>query len=103
MGPSEFATSVNDKAEAINPTDTFPRNVEAVYAVFPFAGMEKGLSFMTVWYHNGVEFRRDESEWQWGAAASRSYIYVLPPGVGEYKLELRVNGSVLATGLFEIR
>ena len=102
MGPIQFAADITADIEAINPVSVFPRDAEAVYAVYPFNGMEKGLDFTAVWYKNGVELVRDESEWQFGDEA-RSYSFMVPRGVGLYKLELYVNDSILATSLFEIR
>jgi len=64
--------------------------------------MVDGLDFSAVWYQNGVELWRDEQKWRWGNKA-QFYSYLNPPGEGLYKLELYVNDSVVATGLFEIR
>lgn len=102
MGPIQFATGVTRDVQAINPGDRFPASVKSVYAVYPFTGMKDGLAFSVVWYQNGVELLREEADWQWGMKA-RSYTYLNPPGEGLYKVELYVNDSVLATGLFEIR
>ena len=88
--------------EAINPGDFFPQDTESVYAVYPYTGMVDGLDFTAVWYQNGVELWRDEQKWRWGNKA-QFYSFLNPPGEGLYKLELYVNDSVVATGLFEIR
>lgn len=102
MGPIQFSTEITDQIEPINPRDIFLQDVETIYAVYPYSGMQNGLNFRAVWYQNGVEFARDERQWEWGDQA-RSYSYLVPPGEGLYKLELYVNDSILATGLFEIR
>jgi len=102
MGPIEFATGITPEVEAVNPDDNFPDGSETIYAVYPFSGMEKGLDFTAVWYKDGAELVRDEGQWQYGDEA-RSYNFLVPRGAGLYKLELYVNDSVMATGLFEIR
>ncbi|MBE7550918.1 MAG: hypothetical protein HS126_07555 [Anaerolineales bacterium] len=102
MGPIQFAADITPNIDAINPTDFFPQGTESVYAVYPYSGMVNGLNFAAVWYQNGVELWRDEQEWRWGSKA-QFYSFLNPPGEGLYKLELYVNDSVVATGIFEIR
>lgn len=102
MGPIQFAADITPNIEAINPGDFFPQNTESVYAVYPYTGMVDGLDFAAVWYQNGVELWRDEQKWRWGDNA-QFYSFLNPPGDGLYKLELYVNDSVVATGIFEIR
>jgi hypothetical protein len=102
MGPIQFATDITPNIEAINPDDFFSQNTEAVYAVYPYSGMVDGVDFAAVWYQNGAELWRDEQKWRWGSTA-QFYSFLNPPGEGLYKLELYVNDSVVATGLFEVR
>lgn len=102
MGPIQFAADITPNIEAINPGDFFPQNTESVYAVYPYSGMVDGVDFAAVWYQNGVELWRDEQKWRWGDNA-QFYSFLNPPGDGLYKLELYVNDSVVATGIFEIR
>jgi hypothetical protein len=79
----------------------FPDGTATVYASYPFSGMSKGLEFSVVWYKNGVELIRDETEWQFGDKAY-SYTFITPRGPGLYKLELYINDTVAATKLFEV-
>lgn len=102
IGPIEFASGITRDVQAINPNRRFPASIHSIYAVYSYSGMENGLDFTAVWYRNGVEVSRGSEEWRWGVKAS-SYSYFNPPGEGLYKLELYINDSVLATGLFEIR
>ena len=102
MGPLQFATEITDDAEALDASDLFPIGVSTIYAVFPYSGMEDGLDFRVIWYQNGTELWRDESEWEWGDEA-RFFSFFNSPTEGLYKVELRVNDSILATGLFEVR
>jgi hypothetical protein len=64
--------------------------------------MQNGVTFITVWYKNNVEIARDERQWEWGLQG-RSYSFLLPPGEGQYKLELYANDTLLDSGSFEIR
>jgi hypothetical protein len=102
MGPIQFAADITPNIDAINPTHFFPQGTESVYAVYPYSGMTNGVDFAAVWYQNGVELWRDEQKWRWGSKA-QFYSFLNPPGEGLYKLELYVNDSVVATGIFEIR
>jgi hypothetical protein len=101
MGPIRFAEGVTDDFEPVNPDRTFSTDVERVYAIYPFSGMEKGLDFAAIWYHNGVELAREETEWQYGEEAT-SFNFLRLRGPGLYKLELYVNDSIVATNLFEV-
>lgn len=102
MGPIQFGPDVTDDVQVINPGTVLPADIETVYAVYPFSGMEKGLNFGAVWYRNGVELGREETEWQFGESGN-SFSFVIPRGTGLYKLELYVNDTVVATKIFEIR
>jgi hypothetical protein len=101
LGPIEFATEVAKPIKAVNPGTVFPPNVK-IYAVYPYNGMQNGTVVAAVWYQNETQLARDEWRWEWGAVGN-SYSFFLPPSPGQYKLELYVNDSVLATGTFEVR
>ncbi len=102
MGPIQFALNITPDIEAVSPRYLFPRGTKSVYAVFPYSGMVDGVNFMVIWYQNGVELWRDQQIWRWGKEA-QFYSFLNPPGEGLYKLELYVNDTVAATGIFEIR
>lgn len=102
IGPIQFAEDVTPDIQAVNPGDVFPNGIDAVYAIYPFSGMQRGLDFTVVWYRNGVEVAREETEWPYGERAT-SYSFLVPRGEGLYKLELLVNDTIMASGLFEVR
>ena len=102
MGPIEFAEDVTPDLEPVNPGEVFPNGIAAVYAIYPYSGMQKGLNFTSIWYKNGVEVAREEDVWRWGEQA-RSYSFLVPRGEGLYKLELYINDTIMATDLFEVR
>jgi hypothetical protein len=101
LGPISFALAVDDRRLAVNPGQVFSDTVNRVYAVFPFSGMRKGLTWTQVWFINGAEFAREQSAWQWGSQ-SYSYIFVKPVGAGEYRLDLYVNDQLLTSGKFTL-
>jgi len=102
MGPIAFAAQVTERREPIDPTDVFSDTVSRVYAVFPYRGMRNGLSWTQVWYFNDVEFSRGDGTWEWGST-DRSYVFTKLVGVGNYRLELYVNDSLLATAEFDVQ
>jgi hypothetical protein len=101
VGPIQFATEITEDLEPVNPGKIFPNGIDAIYAVFPYWGMNRELDFKVVWYHNGTEISREEGKWQWGQQANL-FVFIGPRGDGLYKLDLYVNDSVVATNLFEI-
>jgi hypothetical protein len=102
VGPISFATKINNRNEAIDPSSVFDATAERVYAVIPYEGMKNGLLMSVIWYYQGREFLRDEYEWRWGNA-DRSYAYVRPNGTGDYKVEIKIGSETLATGKFTVR
>ncbi len=102
MGPIEFASEITEDVTAVDPGDVFPSGIERLYAIFPYRGMENGLDYKLIWYRDDVELWRDEGEWEWGRQA-RLFSFFSAPSAGQYKLELHVNDSILATGFAEIQ
>lgn len=102
IGPISFATKINDRHEAIDPSSVFDSTAKKVYAVFPYEGMKNGLLMSIIWYYQGQEFLRDEYEWHWGSA-DRSYAFVRPHRTGDYKVEIKIGSETLATGEFTVR
>jgi len=102
MGPIVLSTEITDDIEPVNPGATFSQAADVIYAVFPYSGMQDGVDFKVVWYQNGIERWRDESQWEWGDQA-RFFSFFRDPDEGLYKVELHVNDSVLASKLFEVR
>ncbi|HMR63407.1 MAG TPA: hypothetical protein PKE64_05280 [Anaerolineae bacterium] len=102
IGPIEFATEITADYRPVKAEATFNKNVQQIYAVFPFSGMTSNLNFSMVWSHNGQELLRDEGKWEWGAEA-RLYTFVRPQGEGLYQLDLYINSRVAATQQFEVK
>ncbi|MEM7347746.1 MAG: hypothetical protein AAF485_26230, partial [Chloroflexota bacterium] len=102
VGPVQFSEEITDDLQAVNPTDFFLDGVPQINAVYPYRGMTGDLNVAAIWYQNGIELTRDEGPWPWGDRG-RSFSFIVPRGVGLYKFEFKVNDSILATGLFEVR
>jgi hypothetical protein len=102
MGPIQFAEDVTDTIQPVSTNDVFKDGIATIYAVYTFNGIPKNLDTKAIWYQNGVEIAREETPWPWGEEG-RGYVFLVPRGVGLYKLELYANDSILATGLFEVR
>lgn len=102
IGPISFATKINNRHEAIDPSSVFDATAERIYAVIPYEGMKDGLLMSVIWYYQGREFLRDEYEWHWGSA-DRSYAFVRPHGTGDYKVEVKIGSETLASGEFTVR
>lgn len=102
MGPIDFATQLTDRRQPISPTTVFSDTVNRVYATFPYSGMRNGLTWVQIWYYNGVEFSRGQDSWEWGST-DRSYVFTKLVGVGDYRLELYVNDDLIASGEFAVR
>jgi len=101
LGPISFTAEVDDRRRPVDPSEAFTEGVTRIYAAFPYAGMENGLTWTQVWYFNGQEFARDESSWEWGQT-DRSYIYMKPVGAGEYRLDLFVNDELMSSAEFTV-
>jgi hypothetical protein len=101
IGPIVFATEITNQREAVNPARNFSANAGRIYAVFPYHGMRDGLPFSIVWFYQGQELLRDDSEWQWGSE-DQSYTFIIPRGAGDYMIELKIGSETLASGSFEV-
>jgi hypothetical protein len=101
MGPIAFTTQVTERRAPISPTTVFSGTVSRVYAAFPYSGMRNGLDWTQVWYFNGIEFSREEDNWDWGST-DLSYIFTKLVGPGDYRLELYVNDDLLTSGQFTV-
>lgn len=101
IGPIVFSTDVTDRRRAVDPGDVFSVSDSRIYAVFPYQGMQNGLQFSVVWYYQGKEVSREETNWNWGSTDS-SFAFFTPSGVGQYEVEMKVNSETLASASFEI-
>ena len=101
IGPIVFTTNVTDRRLAVEPSDIFNAGESRIYAVFPYEGMQNGLQFSVIWYHQGKEISREDTSWTWGTTDS-SFAYFTPAGAGKYEVEMKVNSETLASAGFEV-
>jgi hypothetical protein len=101
LGPIVFSPEIDGRRNAVGATDRFSEGMERVYAVFPYAGMENGLSWTQVWYFNGEEFVREQAAWEYGQT-DRSFVFIKPVGAGDYKLEIFVNDELVSSAKFTV-
>jgi hypothetical protein len=101
LGPITFGAEITEQQEALNPTEIFSIETEAIYAVFPYRGMKNGLPFTTIWYYQDKELAREEFDWSWGYSG-RSFVFIKPRNPGTYKVELKIGDEIKASGVFEV-
>jgi hypothetical protein len=101
LGPIAFSEEIDARRMPVSPGSVFSDTVRRIYAVFPFSGMQRGFTWTQVWFINGQEFAREQTNWQWGEQ-DHSYIFVKPVGAGEYRLDLYVSDQLLASGKFTV-
>ena len=98
----EVALSVDDKHQAVSPSKSLPKGIEKVYASFFVSGVETGATIRVKWYRgedNLIEEADIESEGEkrYSSALSQKK---LP--IGDYSVEIEVEGEVFAQRSFYI-
>lgn len=96
LGKINFSTKINDKYEAVDPTNVFFAGSYTLYATFPYEGMADGMEWAWVWRHEGEVVEGGNELWEYGADGP-GYIYFNPEegfSAGEYSLEVWVNGEL---------
>ncbi len=104
IGPIAFAPEVDSDKQPVQPGTRFPAGTKTIYAVFDYGGFKKGDAFEQVWYLDDKETARGSFDWT--EAESGSYEGSLNNDqgllLGNYRLEIRLNGDVLGSGEFAI-
>lgn len=103
LGAISFAEGVRNDGTPIRPATAFAR-VDEVFAVFPASGLHNGVVLRSVWSYAGQEVLRKEWAWDQGdvqtAWLSITHADGLP--VGDYRLDLFVEGKPAQSGVFHI-
>jgi hypothetical protein len=103
LGPITFAEGVQENGTPIRPATNFA-NVNEVYAIFPAEGLRNGVVLRSVWSYGGTEVLREEWAWDQGdvrtAWLSITHAEGLP--VGDYMLDLFVEGKPAQSGVFRV-
>ena len=105
MGTVTFAEGATDDAQPIGASDVFSSDITEVHAVFEYSGFEDGVSWERRWYKNGKKVGGGTGTWSDGP--SGTYHMSLNSGgqalgVGDWKLEIYVDGALVGSGEFSI-
>ncbi len=103
LGAISFAEGVRDDGTPVRPATAFAR-VDEVFAVFPTAGLHNGVVMRSEWTYEGREVLREEWAWDQGNVQTAWLSITHPDGlpVGDYKLDLFVEGEPAQSGAFHI-
>lgn len=104
MGQINFALEIENE-QLVNPATSFQEGVSKVHVLFEHQNMAPGLIWERVWLHNETEMLRTDEPW--AGEMNGSFAYFLDSGetplsVGEWTLELYVDGEKLTEGSFMI-
>lgn len=111
IGPITFAEDATEDYEPVNPANVFEAGIPEVHAIFEYRGMSTDYTWERVWYLNGEEILRspkaDAPQETWSGAEAGVFDYFINNGddplpVGEWLLEIYVEGELLASGSFVI-
>jgi S1-C subfamily serine protease len=100
FGAPTFAEGVTASNEPVRPHtrgEPFNAGIGQIYAFTPYQNMEDGLAWSTVWYVDGEEVLRKQSNWQWGANGTFWVSIANKNGLpnGQYKLELYIGSNLV--------
>jgi len=97
-----FSSDPNDDQPA-NPY-LLPSGISVVYAFFNYSNMSDGLAWSRVWYYEGEQVATGSGSWNEGSSgATRVSIEAEGPlKPGNYRLELSVEGSMVAASDFAV-
>jgi len=99
-----FSEGLTAAGEPTNPAFLLPSGITEVYAFFDYDGMEDGLNWGRSWYYEGEQVFSAEDVWSEGPSGStwRSIYSEAPLEPGLYRLEISVEGTLLASAGFTI-
>jgi hypothetical protein len=105
IGAITFAEGATDDARPIGASDDFSSDVAEVHAIFDYSGFEDGASWERHWYKNGKKVGGGTGVWADGV--SGTYHMSLnsggqPLGVGDWMLEIYLDGELVGSGEFII-
>ena len=103
LGAITFAEGVQQDGAPVRPATSFAQ-VKEVFAIFPAQGLHNGVVLRSVWRFAGQEVLSEEWAWDQGdvqtAWLSITHAQGLP--VGDYVLELAVEGKPAQSGAFRV-
>ncbi len=99
-----FSAEITEDNEPVDPTYLLPAGIQEVYAFFAYDTMREGASWQRIWYYEDREIASKEATWETSGAGT--YWLGLgsddPLEPGAYRLELYVEGQLLAASNFTV-
>jgi hypothetical protein len=105
IGPIMFAISVTETNQPVDASTSFPSEIEEIHAVFSYEGMSESDTWERYWYQDGEEVASGTETWDAGESGTFDLSLTgggEPLGLGEWTLEIHVNGELAQTGEFVI-
>ena len=104
VGQILFSTDISGYYEAVSPSTRFGKGYFTLYATFAYEEMSNGMSWSWIWRRNGAVVDGGNQSWSHGANGP-GYVYYRPESgfdLGNYTLELWVNGDLMAQSSFTV-
>ena len=104
LGSILFSTDISEEYEAVAPSTRFGKGFFTLYATFDYQEMRNGMSWSWVWRRNGEVVDGGNQKWSHGSNGP-GYVYYRPEGgfdLGDYTLEVWVNGDLMAQSSFTV-
>ena len=104
LGPILFSTDISGNYEAVSPSTRFGNGYFTIYATFAYEEMTNDISWSWVWRRNGEVVDGGNQSWSHGENGP-GYVYYRPESgfdLGNYTLEVWVNGDLMAQSSFTV-
>jgi len=99
-----FSEGVTADDRPTDPSYLLPSGITEAYAFFDYTGMRDGLAWSRAWYYEGEQVATDSGTWDWGSSGS-AWVAITagePLDPGDYRLELFVEGALVAASDFTV-
>ncbi|MDY7080290.1 MAG: trypsin-like peptidase domain-containing protein [Chloroflexota bacterium] len=99
-----FSEGVTADDQPTNPSYLLPSGITEVYAFFDYESMSDGLTWSRIWYYEGEQVASGSDSWDWGDSGS-AWVSISAEGPldpGMYRLELFVEGTLVAASNFTV-
>jgi hypothetical protein len=99
-----FSTDITGDYQALDPSRRFTQGYFTLYATFAYEQMSDGMVWSWIWRRNGDVIDGGNQVWGYGDEGP-GYVYLRPEegfGLGEYFMDIWVNGEQMAGSNFTI-
>lgn len=105
FGPITLAPAVDEDFDLpVKPSTTYKEGVEAVYGIFPYAGIPNGATWARAWFRDGVEELSKEAVWDDSACAGTNWVGIVDDvsglEAGSWELVLYLEGEAVQWASF---